>query len=143
QHLNAAPVFITRAAIHRPRPPLVPSTALPEMRLLSRSPFWTGAPDYDPPTDVQSGSPGCLNGSSPYNNRQLPGNQSRTFVASFTGRPARLSDYFTIGSYNGTRIYFGTEWGGVNQDCVFEIRSEERRVGTERMTGGAPSPQHK
>lgn len=121
QNNNAAPVFITRAEIHWPEHTLFPSMALSEMRFLSRSPFWTGAPDYDPPTDVQSGSPGWLNGSSPYNNRQLPGNQSRTFVASFTGGPARLSDYFTIGSYNGTRIYFGTEWGGVNQDCVFEI----------------------
>ena len=72
-------------------------------------PFWTGAPDYDPPTERQppAGSMAARRTTA------ASGNQSRTFVASFAGGPARLATTFTIGSYNGTRIYFGTEWGGV------------------------------
>jgi len=115
-----APVFITRATVEWRKHTLFSNMYLDVMRLQSRAAFWDGA-DYNPPTDVYSGVPGWIDGISPYNDRRLDAGTSVTFQAEFANGPANLSSYFTIGSFAGTKIYFGTEWGGVNQDCVLEI----------------------
>lgn len=118
---NAAPVFLTRASIEWQKHPLFPFMSLDRMRLNGRSAFWNG-PDDEPPTDVQDGSPGWINGSTPYDSRRVDGGGvTRIVQVEFGNGPGQLSAYYTTGSFNGTRIYFGTEWGGVNQDCVFEI----------------------
>jgi len=113
---TVAPVFITRAEVNWSKHALYPGMYADEMSIVGRSAFWKG-PDYAPNTVVDGTDPGWKDDAPTYYIRKFDAAEVTTWQILFTNGPAMLSNYFTLGNFAGTTLYFGTQWGGVNTNC--------------------------
>lgn len=137
-----APVFITRVELNWSHIGLYPGMYTDEMRIVGRSPFWRG-PDYNPPTiadNTNSFDPTWNDDAPNYTLRKFDANTVTTWQVKFSNGPSRLSDYYTLGHFAGTRLYFGTEWGGVNQDCVVELTGYPTPTPSNETPTDTPTP---
>lgn len=114
---ESAPVFITRVFVHWSKHTLYPDMYLDQMGKVGSSRFWQG-PDRAPDTNVDSNDPGWVYGVDPFDERRFDGGGAvNTVRITFSNGPSNLNQYFMLGSFLGTTLHFGTQWGGVNYRC--------------------------
>jgi len=121
---TTAAFFISRVELQWSKPAPFPGMYANSMRITGIDTFWDG-PDYTPPTNVDSTSPGWKLDYPNYTLRRFSPNTITAMRTRFLNGPTLLSDYFTAGSFDGTKLYFSTRWGGPTydaaHDCVVAI----------------------
>jgi hypothetical protein len=140
---TTAPFFLSRVELKWSKPPLYPDMYVHNMRITGLDTFWDG-PDYTPPTNVDSTDPGWKLDYPNYTLRRYSPNTITAMRTRFLNGPTLLSSYFTVGSFDGSKLYFSTEWGGRTynpaSDCVVEITGFPTPTPTRTPTSSSRSP---
>ena len=119
-----APFFISRVELKWSKHQLYPGMYVHNMRISGLDTFWDG-PDYTPPTNVDSTDPGWKLDYPNYTVRRFAPNTVTAMRTRFLNGPTVLADYFAVGSFDGSKLYFSTQWGGPSydpaNDCVVTL----------------------
>jgi hypothetical protein len=118
---NAAVFFISGANVNWHKTARYPDMFADTMALGSQPRFWQG-PDYTDNTQVDSTTLGWNQADLPYTARQIaPYGMVTTYQIAFANGPLVLDDYYSVGDFNGTTLYFSREWGGTGADCSLTL----------------------
>jgi hypothetical protein len=138
-----APFFISRVELRWSRPQSYPAMFAANMRVVGRDTFWNG-PDYTPPTNVDSTDSGWKVDYPNYTLRRFGPNTVTAMRTQFLNGPTQLSSYFAVGSFDGSKLYFSTEWGGASfnptNDCVVQVTGYPTPTPTVTATPYTRSP---
>lgn len=135
------PVFISRVELQWYQHPTYPGMYVNTMRVGTRTHFWQG-PDLTPPTIIDNTDPGWDQDAPTFDKRRFDAHTTTSLRIEFLNGPLHLSDYFVPGAFNGTRLYFSTQWGGLNydplNDCVIDLTGLPTPTPTNTLTPTPP-----